>query len=236
MEKMGRNRLIAGALLFGSLWGMLECVLGSLKMPAGFEGFPMGAVLGGLFGLGIMSYTRRIYGVMWMQLGMGIVAGFLRFWAPIGTCVVCSALAIMAESLVFELIFNRPQLSISSFAAQGAEGKARSSAMTLIPLGVIAGYAIYVTGYVFTQIATPIVTGSGFVASDFASVLPLILGRGFYAAIFGGVALPFAVLVKQLDVNVAKVAEARYYVGAAVGSIVCWAVVFALFLPRLMGQ
>jgi hypothetical protein len=229
-------RKVAGILLFGSIWGMLECVLGSLEMPEGLGAFPMGAVLGGLFGLGIMSYTRRIYGVMWMQLGMGVVAGFLRFWAPIGTCVVCSALAIVAESLVFELIFNWPMLSIRSFATEGAGGQARSALATLVPLGLIAGYVIYVTGYAFTQIFTPIVTGSGFVISDFASVLPLILGRGFFAALCGAVALPAAVLVRQLDIDVAKVAVAKYYGGAAAGSAVCWAVVFALFLPRLMGQ
>ncbi|MFH0815593.1 MAG: hypothetical protein V1934_02080 [Methanobacteriota archaeon] len=236
MKQMDKYRMIAGALLFGSIWGMLECVLGSMKMPSGFESFPLGAVLGGLFGFGIMAYTRRIYGVMWMQLGMGVVAGFLRFWAPIGTCVVCSALAIVAESLVFELIFNRPALSIRGFAAEGAEGKSRAAAITLVPLGFIAAYAIYVTGYVFTQVMTPVITGSGFVMSDFASVLPLIIGRGLFAALCGAVALPFAVLVRQLDIEVTKVAVAKYYAGALVGSVMCWGIVLALFLPRLLGQ
>jgi len=236
MKGMDRNRLLAGMLVFGSLWGMLECVLGSLKMPDGLEAFPMGAVLGGLFGLGLMSYTRRIYGTMWMQLGMGIVAGFLRFWAPIGTCVVCSALAIVAESLVFELIFNRPILSIRSFAAEGSGGQSRTALKTLVPLGLIVGYAIYVTGYAFTQIFTPIVTGSGFVLSDFASVVPLIAGRGFFAALCGAVALPAAVLIQQLDIDVAKVAVAKYYGGAVAASAICWVVVFALFLPRFLGQ
>jgi hypothetical protein len=167
---------------------------------------------------------------------MGLVAGFLRFWAPIGTCVVCSALAIVAESLVFELIFNMRVLSIRSFAADGASGAWRSTLATLVPLGIIAGYLIYVTGYVFTQIFTPIVTGSGFVMADFASVLPLILGRGFFAALCGAVALPVAVLVRQLDLDVAKVAVSKYYGGAAAVSAACWAVVFALFLPRLLGM
>lgn len=236
MEKNERYRLVAGMVLFGSLWGMLECVLGSLEMPSGMGAFPMGAVLGGFVGLGLMSYTRRIYGVMWMQLGMGIVAGVLRFWAPIGTCVVCSALAIVAESLVFEIIFNRPLLSIRSFANEGAGGQVGAALKTLVPLGLIAGYVIYVTGYALTQIFTPVVTGAGFVASDFASVIPLILGRGFFAALCGAVALPAAILVKQLDVNLTKVPVAKYYGGAVVGSAMCWAIVFALFLPRLLGN
>ena len=236
MEGIDKRRIWAGIVLFGSAWGLLGCVLGSIRMPGGLEAFPMGAVLGGMFGLGIMSYTRRIYGVMWMQLGMGIVAGFLRFWAPVGTCVVCSALAIVAESLVFELIFNQSVLSIRSFSAEGAGGRAKAAMKTLVPLGIIAGYVIYVTGYAFTQVFTPIVTGSGFMMADFASVVPLILGRGFYAALCGAVALPAAVLIQQLDVDVAKVSVRKYYVGAAAGSAMCWALVFALFLPRILGM
>jgi hypothetical protein len=173
---------------------------------------------------------------MWMQLGMGLVAGFLRFWAPIGTCVVCSALAIVAESLVFEMIFNTPAFSIRAFASEGRGGAVRATLTTLVPLGVVAAYAIYVTGYMFTQIFTPIVTGAGFVATDFLSVLPLIIGRGFFAAIFGAIALPVAVLVRYLDVDVGRIGVARYYVGSLAGSAVCWALVIAMFLPRLLGN
>jgi hypothetical protein len=225
-----KYRILMGIVLFGSIWGMLECVLGSLRLPDGFGAFPMGAVLGGFFGIGIMAYTRRVYGVMWMQLGMGLVAGFLRFWAPIGTCVVCSALAIVAESLVFEILFNRPMLSIRELARADRRG-----AMTLLAsLGIVAGYSIYVTGYIFTQIMTPLVTGSGFVLSDFASVLPLILGRGFFAALCGAFALPLFVLVRSIDVDVANVGKIDYYVTGLAGAVICWSIVFALHLPRLL--
>ncbi len=218
MEKMDKYRVLAGIVLFGSLWGMTECLLGEFA-PAGF---PAGAFLGGFIGLGLMLLTRRLYNVMWMQLGMAIVAGALRFWAPVGTCVICSALAIMAEGMVFELIFNRPVFDINRSSSM-------RSAKTLAMVGVIAGFTIYVVGYMFTQIFTPILTTGTFSTSNFISVLPIIIGSGFFAAVFGGITTPLAVLAKQLYVNVMSVRKEHYYAAAAGISTFCWALVFAFF-------
>ena len=218
MEKMDKYRVLAGIVLFGSLWGMTECLLGEFA-PAGF---PAGAFLGGFIGLGLMLMTRRMFGFMWMQLGMAIVAGALRFWAPVGTCVICSALAIMAEGLIFELIFNRPVFDINRSANMKNAG-------TLALLGVIVGFTIYVSGYMFTQIMTPLLTEGLFLPAKFASNLPIMVGSGFFAAVFGGISLPVAVLAKQLQVNVAKVKEEYYYAAAAGISTFCWALVFGFF-------
>ncbi|MFO7618797.1 MAG: hypothetical protein R6W91_03985 [Thermoplasmata archaeon] len=218
MEKMDKYRVLAGIVLFGSLWGMTECLLGEFA-PAGF---PAGAFLGAFIGLGLMLLTRRLYNAMWMQLGMAIVAGTLRFWAPVGTCVICSALAIMAEGLVFELIFNRPVFNINRSSNM-------RSAKTLALVGVIAGFTIYVTGYMFTQIFTPILTAGTFSISNFISVLPLIFGSGFFAAVFGGISTPLAVLAKQLYVNVTTIRKEHYYIAAAGISTFCWVLVFAFF-------
>ncbi len=218
MEKMDKYRVLAGIVLFGSLWGMTECLLGEFTP----SGFPAGAFLGGFIGLGLMILTRRLYGFMWMQLGMAIVAGALRFWAPVGTCVICSALAIMAEGLVFELIFNRPVFDIN-------RSQNMKSAKTLALVGVIAGFTIYVTGYMFTQIFTPILTTGAFSVSNFLNVLPIIIGRGFFAAVFGGISVPLAVLAKQLYVNVTSIRKEHYYAAAAGISTFCWALVFAFF-------
>jgi hypothetical protein len=218
MEKMDKYRVLAGIVLFGSLWGMTECLLGEFA-PAGF---PAGAFLGAFIGLGLMLMTRRMFGFMWMQLGMAIVASALRFWAPVGTCVICSALAIMAEGLVFEMIFNRPAFNIN-------RSPNMKSARTLAVLGVIAGFTIYVVGYMFTQIFTPILTTGTFSISNFVSVLPLIFGTGFFAAVFGGISAPLAVLAKQLYVNVMSIKKEHYYAAAAGISTFCWALVFAFF-------
>ena len=218
MEKMDKYRVLAGIILFGSLWGMTECLLGEF-VPAGF---PAGAFLGGFIGLGLMLMTRRMFGFMWMQLGMAIVAGALRFWAPVGTCVICSALAIMAEGLIFELIFNRPVFDIN-------RSPNMKSARTLALLGITAGFTIYVTGYMFTQIFTPLLTEGAFAPANFVANLPIMIGTGFFAAVFGGISAPLAVLAKQLYVNVTSIKKEHYYAAAAGISTFCWALVFAFF-------
>lgn len=224
MQKVERLKILAGIIVFGSVWGLLECTLGSVKFTGIMAEFPMGAFLGGFVGLGLMAFTRRIYGVIWMQLGMAIVAGLMRFWAPIGSCVICSGLAIMAEGLVFELIFNRP---VFNFTSSGANLK---NFRTLAFLGVISGFVIYVVGYMFTQIFTPIVAPPHiFTPTNFVAVLPLILGRGFFAAVFGGIALPVAVLAKNIFINVNEIKKEHYYAGAITVSALCWVLVLAFF-------
>ena len=225
MEKMVNNkyRILAGIIVFGSLWGMLECILGEVKLTGALEAFPMGAFLGAFVGLGLMVLTRRLYNVMWMQLGMALVAGLLRFWAPVGTCVICSALAIVAEGMIFELIFNRPVFNINK------SGGDMRNVQTLAFLGIIAGFTIYTTGYMFTQIFTPILTEGAFSISNFSAALPLIFGRGFFAAVLGGITLPLAVLAKQLYIDVSSIKKEHYYGAVAGISTFCWVFVFAFF-------
>jgi hypothetical protein len=225
MTKFIKWQILAGIIVFGSVWGMLECILGSVKFTGVMAEFPMGALLGGFFGLGIMAFTRRIYGVLWMQLGMAIIAGLLRFWAPIGSCILCSALAIMAEGLVFELIFNHPIFNITSTGSTELKNY-----RTLALLGVISAYVIFVTGYMFTHVFTPIVAPPHiFTLSNFVANLPLMLGRGFFAAVFGGMALPVAVLAKQLHLNLNEIPTKHYYVIATAVTAIAWISVLAYF-------
>ena len=228
--RMKRWKILLGILAFGSLWGMVECVLGSFSFGGFAKHFPMGALLGGLFGLGLMAYSRRLYGKLGMQLGMGVVAALLRFWSPVGTCVICSALAIAFESLVFEFIFN---WKTTTLVKDGQ--KFKLTVAMLIPLGMIAGYTIYVSGYIFTQIMTPVLTAGSFVASDLMNVMPLILGRGFFAAVFGGIALPLAMLVNVPSVDIYRVTDKPYYATMISISAVCWVLVISLSLAGLLG-
>ena len=223
-EKLDRYKILAGIIVFGSIWGLLECTLGGVKFGGALSNFPMGALLGGLVGLGLMAYTRRMYNVLGMQLGMALVAGLLRYWAPIGSCVICSALAIAAEGLVFELIFNRPIFDIRL-----SDSKMKMETKTLAFLGVIAGFTIYVTGYMFTQIFTPVITTGAFNFSNFGAVLPLIIGRGFFAAVLGGVALPIAVLAPQLNFDISKIKKEHYYAIASSVTAFCWIVMISIF-------
>ena len=225
MEKTMNNKykIIAGIIVFGSIWGMLECILGGVQLTGIMANFPMGALLGGMIGFGLMAFTRRIYNVIWMQLGMALVAGLLRFWAPVGTFVICSALAIVAEGLIFELIFNRPVFDINK-----SDGNMRN-VQTLAFVGVIAGFTIYTTGYMFTQIFTPILAEGVFSMSNFVAALPLIFGKGFFAAVLGGITLPLAVLAKQLYLDVSAIKKEHYYGAAAGITTLCWALVFVVF-------
>jgi hypothetical protein len=221
MDRTQTYRMLAGIIVFGSIWGLMECALGGVKLGGALAELPMGALLGGLVGLGLMAYSRRLFGIRGMQISIALVAALLRFIAPIGSCVICSALAIGFEGAVFELIFYRPVFDLRKI----------KNPWTLVFLGVIAGYFIYVTGYIFTQIMTPVIAGSGFVAADFAAALPLILGRGFFAALFGGITLPIVVLSQHLDIDVYKIKKKHYYPTLAVTSICCWALVIVLFPP-----
>jgi hypothetical protein len=225
-------RLLAGIIAIGSIWGMLECILGSIKLSGPLADFPMGALLGGFVGIGLMVLTRRYFGVPGMQFAMAAVAGALRAWAPVGTCVVCSALAIVAEGLVFEIKYKAK--IFSPYEGRHGSPAAALGLAALIPLGIVSGYTVYVSGYMFTQIFTPIFTTGVFTPSDFMSVLPLILGRGLFAAVFGAVAVPLAVLVPLPKFDIYKVGAKPYLGSAVVMTIVCWAVVLALFLPRLL--
>lgn len=221
-SNVSKAKIIAAIILFGSIWGLLECMIGSVHLGGSLRYFPMGALLGGLVGLGLMMYSRRLFGFHWMQLGMAVVAGLLRFWAPVGECMLCSGLAIMAEGLVFELIFNRPSLDLNNRPEL-------RNARTLLMLGIVSGFIIYVTGYMFTQIATPLVKTGVFNAHDFMANVPLMFGRGFFAALFGVIALPAAVLVESLDVNVATASKKLYYGTAAGMSAFCWVLVITVF-------
>jgi hypothetical protein len=221
MDRTQTYRMLAGIIVFGSVWGLLECGLGGIKFTGALEYFPMGALLAGVFGLGLMAYSRRLFGVKGMQLSIALIAALLRFIAPIGNYVLCSALAIIIEGAVFELIFFRPVLNLNKIR----------SPWTLGFIGIISGYFIYIAGYMFTQAMTPVVAGTGFVAADFAAALPLILGRGFFAAIFGGITLPVVVLSKYLSIDVYKVDKKHYYPTLAATSICCWALVVVLFPP-----
>ncbi|HHH83983.1 MAG TPA: hypothetical protein ENL29_00760, partial [Thermoplasmatales archaeon] len=131
-------RILAGIVLFGSLWGLMECGLGDYLHN---QGIWAGAIMTGFVGFGLMAISRKIYGIRGMQLGMGLIAGLLKYIHPVGGCMLCSAIAIAFEGAIFEMIWYSPKLSMD-----------KMSAIMKISMGVISGYVIYSTGYIITQI------------------------------------------------------------------------------------
>ncbi len=207
-------KLIVGILVFGSLWGFSECIIGSALHDAGL---PAGAIMTGLFAVVLMMMSRMLYKQRGMQIGMGLVAGALRLFSPFGSNVgyfICSAIAIMAEGMIFELIWYNMSLDLNELKPL----KISSST------GIITAYCCYVGGYIVTQILTPVFSSAGFHIVNLIVFIPQMLATGLLAALIGGVVVPVTLLLKKLDITV----KDRLYYPTTIGvSILCWFIVIA---------
>jgi hypothetical protein len=201
---MDKMRLFAGILVFGSLWGFSECILGSTLNEAGL---PAGAIMTGLFAVMLLVTSRLFYRKPGMQLGMGLVAGTLRIFNPFVGCHLCSALAIMAEGAIFELIWYKIDLDeLKTLTVQSS-------------MGILTAYLVYTGGYILTQILTPVISGPGFYLENLIVLMPNILADGILPALIGGAVLPATLLVKKIDISI----KDRFYYPTTIGlSMFCW--------------
>jgi len=210
-EKM---KLFAGILVFGSLWGFSECIIGPALSDAGL---PSGAIMTGLFAMIFLTMSRLFYKHRGMQVGMGLVAGSLRFFNPFGGCQVCSAIAIAAEGMIFELIFNYlAEIDLNQI----------KSITTKASLGIFTAYGVYVSGYIITQILTPLSFGS-FYVENLISFLPSILASGLIVGLIGGITIPATIELGKIDF---KLADKLYYPTTLGLSAICWIVVLGTWL------
>ena len=206
---MNKMKILTGVLLFGSVWGFSESIVGPTLSNAGI---PSGAIMTGLFALTFLVVSRMFYKQPGMQLGMGAIAGVLRLFNPFASCHLCSALAIVAEGAVFELIWY-------NISPDFAELK---KITMQISMGIITSYVIYVGGYITTQILTPIVSGTGFYLENLVALMPNILSGGLLPAIIGAVVLPATILIKKVDLTI----KDKIYYPTSIGvSILCWFIV-----------
>lgn len=208
MEKM---KLFAGIIVFGSLWGFSECIIGSSLRDANL---PAGAIMSGVFVIVFMTMSRMLFRQRGMQLGMGLVAGSLRLLNPFGGCFICSAIAIMAEGLIFEVLWYKISLDLNELRLPKLS----------VSMGITSAYLIYVGGYIVTQILTPVFSSAGFYLENLLVFIPQILASGLLAAIIGGITVPAVLATKKLDIAIRD----RLYYPATIGiSLVCWFVVIA---------
>ena len=206
---MDRKRMLMGILLFGSLWGFSEVILGSMIANTGS---PSGGLMTGFFVIPILILTRMIYKQPGMQLGMGLVAGGLRLFNPFMGCQICSAIAIMAEGALFELIVY----GISTNFRDLKSITMKSS------IGIFSAYVLFVGGYIITQSLTPIVAGAGFYLENLIVFMPRILAAGLLPALIAAVTVPLIISVIKLDISI----KDKMYYPATLGiSIICWIVV-----------
>ena len=136
--------------------------------------------------------------------------------------MICSAIAIAVEGLVFEMIVSRKVFMGNLWG--------KKDLRTLAFLGVISGFTIFTVGYITTQILTPVFTGGTLVIMDVVDILPLIMGRAFYAAILGGISVPVIALYDNLHLDVNKWNKGAYFAGSTAISMACWILVILSLL------
>jgi len=206
---MKNIKLLAGILVFGSLWGFSEVIFGS---GINEVGLPAGAIMTGFFAFFFLVFSRMIYRQPGMQFGISLVAGSLRLFNPFVGCHLCSAIAIVAEGAIFEIVWYKIELDFSDLITM----KMKTS------MGIITAYLIYVSGYIITQILTPIASGATFYIENLIAFLPNILGSGLIAALVGAVVLPATLYTAKFDLTL----KDRIYYPTTLGiSMLCWLVV-----------
>jgi hypothetical protein len=203
---MKKIKLLAGILLFGSLWGFSEVIIGSALNDIGL---PSGAIMTGFFAITFLVTSRMIYRQPGMQLCIGLIAGALRIFNPFIGCHLCSGIAIMAEGAIFEIIWYKISLNLGEL----------KTVIMQSSMGIISAYFIYIGGYIVTQVLTPIAAGANFYIENLIVFIPRILSSGLIAALIGGAVLPVTLLAKRLDLTI----KDRLYYPITIGlSVLCW--------------
>jgi len=203
---MPNKKFIAAIIVFGSLWGFAECIIGSLLRDINL---PAGAIMTGVVAISLMTFSRITFRQPGMQTGLGLVAGALRFFNPFGGCFICSAIAIMAEGLLFDLIWTGFSL----------DHKTSLTRTLQISIGITAAYLVYVGGYIVTQILTPLVSSAGFYLENLIAFIPQILASGLLAALLGIVIVPAMFALKNVQITM----QDRLYYPVTIGvSAFCW--------------
>jgi hypothetical protein len=206
---MKKIKLLAGILVFGSLWGFSEVIIGTSIQDIGL---PTGAIMTGVFAITFLVLSRMIYRQPGMQFGIGLVAGGLRLFNPFVGCHLCSAIAIMAEGAIFEIIWYKISLDFSKL----------KTVIMKSSMGILSAYFIYIGGYIITQILTPIAAGASFYIENLIVFMPRILSSGLIAAVIGGAVLPIVLLTEKIDITV----KDKLYYPITIGlSILCWFIV-----------
>jgi hypothetical protein len=210
---MNKLKYIIGILLFGSIWGFSECVIGSALNDFGL---PSGMIMTGFFALTFLLLSKIIYKKPGMQISIGLIAGALRLFNPFVGCHICSSIAIMSEAVLFELIFYGLSNNL----------KELKTPLIQASMGILTGYLIYIGGYITTQISTPIFSGQSLFIENIIVFLPNILSEGIIPSLTAGLIFPFLLTLKNLDLSIKN----RLYYPTTIGiSSFCWIFVVGLW-------
>jgi len=213
---MNKNmKLFAGIIVFGSLWGFSECIIGPIMSDAGLPG---GMLMTGSFTMIFLVLSRMMFQQRGMQMGMGLIAGSLRMMNPFAGCHLCSAIAIMAEGMLFELIWNYTTThNLNSL----------NDLTTKVSLGVFTAFTVYTGGYIVTQIMTPIVSVGSFQIANLLSFIPYILSKALIVGLIGGISIPIILSSNKLHLSLK---ETMYYPATLGISLFCWTAIIGNWL------
>jgi len=127
--------------------------------------------------------------------------------------MLCSAIAIAFEGMIFEMIWYSPRMDINSMKRIDVK----------LSMGIISGYAIYAVGYIITQILTPVAASAPFYLSDLLNVMPKILSTSTIAGLAGGLTI-MAVLSVPHDLasRITGAKKEVYYPAVSLISVICW--------------
>lgn len=206
---MRNSRTIAGVLALGSLWGFAECIIGAWLRDAGL---PAGTLMTAIIAIGLLPLSKTIFPQRGTQLGMGLVAGTLRLISPFGGCYICSAVAIMAEGALFELLWtwvSTDHRQLQTLTMQAC-------------LGIITGYVVYVGGYTVTQILTPLLSTAGFDPANLLAFTPQILASGLLPAVIAAATVPTVLAARRLPITMK---DSLYYPLTTATAAASWCLV-----------
>jgi hypothetical protein len=94
-------------------------------------------------------------------------------------------------------------------------------------IGILSAYTLFVSGYIITQILTPIVAGAGFYLENLIVFIPRILAAGILPALIAAITVPIIISTKQLDI---AIKDKLYYPAGISVTIFCWATVIGSWL------
>jgi len=208
---MNHTKTIAGILALGSLWGFAECIIGSWLRDANL---PAGTIMTAVFAIGLLTLSKTIFPQRGTQIGMGLVAGTLRLLNPFGGCYICSAIAIMAEGALFELLWTWVSTDLRQLQTLSLQ----------CCLGIITGYIVYVGGYTVTQILTPLLSTAGFDPANLLAFTPQILASGLLPAFIAAATVPTAIALRRLPLTLK---DPVYYPVTAATAAASWCLVIA---------
>jgi|GEM_PF-979869 len=213
-----RIKVIAGIILFGSLWGMLEATLGGILHYVGIVN--PGPVMAST-GFSILAFAVAIYGKPWIAPYIGLVAasekflGFIIFpWSSWGK-IIRPATGIFLESLLFGAVTAIMWNEYREKAGSKVLCTSLASYLGMFAYGFL-GWTIFRSGIGANRNILVMLKDIGFSATLTFMLSAFLVPAGHW----------LGNRVRDYDERMALKDPAFYYSMATIASVWCWIVAF----------